>query len=75
MRHNTTQDPKFNYLTLTNEKGKIILEGETHEGIEVGDEIVMEQLKTPIVVTQILERGDAKGFPKGNNLHYKVECE
>jgi len=74
MRYNTTQDPKFNYLTLTNEKGKIILEGETH-GIEVGDEIVMEQLKTPIVVTQILERRDAKGFPKGNNLHYKVECE
>ena len=74
MKHIIAQSATFNCLTTKYDEGKVILTGETSEGIEKGDEIVHPSFKNPIVVQEILERRDSRDFPKGNNMFYKIEC-
>jgi hypothetical protein len=73
MRHEVFQSEKFNFLTMTNTKEGLVLTGETKEGIELNDEVQNPNNgKQYLLVREIIERRDAKAYPKGNNFFYKI---
>ena len=75
MHHNYVRDENFNILTAQRNKGILTFTVETKEPLSVGDTInYIYGENKQCVVDKIVERRDAKAYPKGNGMWYKVEC-
>jgi hypothetical protein len=76
MDHNYIRNDNFNILTARREKGHLIFTGETRESLEVGDVInyAFGGFNQYSIVDKIIERRDAKAYPKGNGMWYSCEC-
>lgn len=75
--HNYVRDENFNILTSRREKGKLFFTGEAKQGIDVGDTInyIFNNQGDICEVEKVLERRDARAYPKGNGYYYEVQCK